>query len=166
MDERPGCLAETEITPPAPEDKTPGPDNLLDRQRQDLVHSNLGRHPSGHHFFPAITTDASTGTTNVIYYSTEKDSFKHELSVVLNQIATGSTTLGAPQFLANKLDIDDDPGDQGFFLFSPFIGAVARGNGTPGQSHLYTSFDSTAVNGTYNGKSIPESNNTIMLHTF
>jgi hypothetical protein len=121
---------------------------------------------SGHHFFPAIATDASTGTTNVVYYSTEKDSFKHEVSVVLNQIASGSTTIGAPQFLVNKLDIDDDPGDQGFFLFSTFIGAVARGNGTPGQSHLYTSFDSTAVNGTYNGKSIPESNNTIMLHTF
>jgi hypothetical protein len=121
---------------------------------------------AGHHFFPAISTDASTGTTNLIYYSTEKDTFKHEASVVLNQIAAGSTTIGAEQFLTNKLDIDDDPGNQGFFLFSTFIGTIARGNGTPGQSHLYTSFDSTAANGTYNGKSLPESNNTIVLKIF
>jgi hypothetical protein len=121
---------------------------------------------AGHHYFPAIATDASTGTTNLVYYTTEKDAFKHEVNVVLNQIAAGSTTVGAPQFLTGKLDIDDDPANQGFFLFSTFIGAVARGNGTPGQSHLYTSFDSTAVNGNYNGKFIPESNNTIMLHPF
>ena len=68
--------------------------------------------------------------------------------------------------MTSKLDIDDGPGNQGFFLFSTFIGAIARGNGTPGQSHLYTSFDSTAVNGTYNGKFLPESNNTIILKTF
>ncbi|HEV2379942.1 MAG TPA: hypothetical protein VG206_09130 [Terriglobia bacterium] len=121
---------------------------------------------AGHDFFPAISTDASTGTTNLVYYSTEKDTFKHEVSVVLNQIAAGSTTVGAAQILSNKLDIDDDPGDQGFLLFGTFIGTIARGNGTPGQSHLYTSFDSTAANGTYGGKSLPESNNTIMLHTF
>jgi hypothetical protein len=121
---------------------------------------------AGHHFFPAISTDASTGTTNLVYYTTEKDTFKHEVSVVLNQIAAGSTTVGAPQFLINKLDIDDDPGNQGFFLFSTFIGAIARGNGTPGQSHLYTSFDSTAVNGSYNGRSLPESNNHVTLKVY
>lgn len=121
---------------------------------------------AGHHFFPAISTDASTGTTNLIYYTTEKDTFKHEVTVILNPIAAGTTMIGAPQFLTNKLDFDDDPGDQGYFLFSTFIGAIARGNGTPGQSHLYTSFDSTAVKGTYEGKSLPESNNTLMLHTF
>ena len=121
---------------------------------------------AGHHFFPAISTDASTGTTNIVYYTTEKDPFKHEVSVALNLIAAGSTTLGAPQFLTKSLDIDDDPGNQGFFLFSTFIGAIARGNGTPGQSRLYTSFDSTAVSGTYGGRSLPESNNHILLHTF
>lgn len=121
---------------------------------------------AGHHFFPAISTDASTGTVNLIYYTTEKDAYKHEVSVVLNQIAAGGTTLGAAQFLTKNLDIDDDPGNQGFFLFSDFIGVTARGNGTPGQSHLYTSFDSTAANGAYGGKALPESNNTVMLHPF
>jgi hypothetical protein len=120
---------------------------------------------AGHHFFPAIGTDASTGTTNVVY-KTEKDMFKHEVSVVLNQILAGSTTVGAPQFLTNKLDIDDDPGNQGFFLFSTFIGAIARGNGKPGQSHLDTSFDSTAVDGSYNGRSLPESNNQVALKVY
>jgi hypothetical protein len=44
------------------------------------------------------------------------------------------------------------------------MGVIARGNGV--QSRLYSSFDSTAVDGTYAGFLTPELNNTISLFSY
>jgi hypothetical protein len=46
------------------------------------------------------------------------------------------------------------------------MGAVAHGTGAAGQSHLYLSFDSSAVDGTYNKEPLPEENNHIVLVTY
>jgi hypothetical protein len=46
------------------------------------------------------------------------------------------------------------------------MGIVARGNHATGISHLYTSFDSTAVTGNYNGRALPELNNHISMITY
>lgn len=122
---------------------------------------------SGHHFFPAIAADQSTGTVNVVYYTTEGNRFHHDVRVFLNQIGPGSTTLGPPQQITKTLaPMDTDPNLLGTFLDDFHIGAIARGTGTTGQSHLYTSFDLTVVNGTYGTKPLPEKNNHISLNTF
>jgi hypothetical protein len=123
---------------------------------------------SGFHVFPTITNDASTGTVSIVHYSTEGDYFEHEIRVILNQIPLGSTAFGPPQPVTSFTPTDDPPalGFQVIAGFELYMGAVAHGTGTTGQSHLYLSFDSEAVNGTYDGKPLPELNNHIKLLTF
>jgi hypothetical protein len=63
--------------------------------------------------------------------------------------------------------MDIDPGDVSVAGALDYrTGAIAHGTGTAGQSHLYLSFDSDAVNGTYNQKPLPELNNFIELITY
>jgi hypothetical protein len=121
----------------------------------------------GHHFFPGISTDASTGIVSLAYYSTEGDPFRHDVRVVLNQIAPHSTALGAAQLITKTFEPNDrDPGNLGAFLFDGFVGVTTRGTGMPGFSRLYTSFDSTSAKGTYSGRPLAEQNNHISLHIF
>jgi hypothetical protein len=121
----------------------------------------------GHHFYPSITTDPSTGVVQVAYYSTEGDKFVHAVRVFRNQINPGGITIGAPQAVTKLADpIDGDPDGLGSSQFDLFMGAVARGNGITGQSRLYLSFDSTTVAGTYEGRPAPELNNHILAVTF
>jgi len=122
---------------------------------------------SGHHFYPAISTDASTGIVNLAYYSAEGDPFNHELRVWRNQILPGTTAVGTPQMVTTVLDpIDSDPQDFGLLQSDFFMGAVARGNGPSGQSRFYTSFDSTTVSGSYKGRPGPELNNHISVFSY
>ena len=119
------------------------------------------------HFFPSITNDASTGTVSIAYYSTEGDSFFRNTRVFLSQIPPGSTTVGPAKAVTTFTPIDDDPGNVAVTgAFDYRMGAVARGTGTSGQSHLYLSFDSEAVDGTYNKKPLPELNNFVDLIQF
>jgi len=122
---------------------------------------------SGHHFFPAISTDASTGVVNLSYVSAQGDKYNHEVQVWRNQIASGATTLGTAQQVTTIFDpIDSDPQNVGFVLSDFYMGIKARGTGTVGQSHVYTSFDSTFVPGTYNGQADNELNNTIDMFIY
>lgn len=122
---------------------------------------------AGHHFYPAITTDTSIGIVNLAYYSAEGDTFNHEVRVWRNQILPGTTTVGTPKMVTGVLDpIDSDPQDLGLIQSDFFMGAIARGNGWSGQSRLYTSFDSTTVSGTYNGRPDPELNNHISVFNY
>jgi hypothetical protein len=122
---------------------------------------------AGHHFYPSITTDASTGIVNLAYYSTEGDKFNHEVQVWRNQILPGTTTVGTPQMVTTILDpIDSDPHDLGLLQSDAFMGAIARGNGVSGQSRLYTSFDSTTVRGSYEGRLNFELNNHISVFSY
>lgn len=116
------------------------------------------------HFFPSITNDASTSTVSIAYYSTEGDSFFRNTRVFLSQIPPGSTTAGPAKAVTTFTPVDDDPGNVAALgAFDYRIGAIARGTGTAGQSHLYLSFDSEAVDGVYNKKPLPELNNFIDL---
>jgi hypothetical protein len=122
---------------------------------------------TGHHFYPAITTDTSTGIVNLAYYSAESDPFNHEVEVWRNQILPGTTTVGTPQMVTGILDpIDSNPQQLGLLQSDFFMGAIARGNGVSGRSRLYTSFDSTTVSGTYKGRPDPELNNHISVFSY
>jgi len=121
----------------------------------------------GHHFYPSIAADKSTGAVSVVYYTTEGDAFHHRVRVILNQVAPGNTTLRPPQQLTHDLvPMDVAPGGLNTDMDDFHIGAIARGTGTKGQSHLYTSFNQTIVSGTYNGQPLPEKNNHITLTTY
>lgn len=118
----------------------------------------------GFHFFPTVTNDASTGTVTVAHYSTEGDYFQHDIRVVLNQVLPGTTTLGSSNPVTTfTSQTNFAMGGAGADLS---MGAVARGTGVTGQSHLYLSFDSIAVNGIYNGEPVPDENNHIELISY
>jgi hypothetical protein len=122
---------------------------------------------TGHHFFPSITTDASTGIVHLAYYSTEGDPFNHSVRVFRNQIRAGTTAPGTPIAVTTVLDpIDETPAREGMLQNDFFLGIVARGTSASGQSHLYTSFDSTVVPGSYRGQPLTELNNHISLVTY
>ena len=124
---------------------------------------------SGHHLMPTVTTDASTGIVNIVYYSTEGDRFNHEVRVFVNRVKPSGTIIGPPQSITTVFNAIDDfaPSNTGAAFFGDrTVGASARGNGSSGQTRLYTSFDSTAANGTYNGKPLRELNNTIAVLRF
>jgi hypothetical protein len=122
---------------------------------------------SGHHFYPSIAADKSTGTVSVVYYTTEGNQFHHRVRVFLNQAAAGSTALGPAQQITTVLaPMDIAPGGLNTDMDDFHMGAIARGTGTAGQSHLYTSFNQTIVNGTYNGQPLPDKNNHIGLTVY
>lgn len=123
----------------------------------------------GHHFFPAIATDDSTGTVSLVYYTTEGDPFHHRVRVFLNQIAPGTTTLGPPQSVIKSQVPMDIAADQPYTFSNQDdfrIGVAARGTGVKGQSHVYTSFGLSVVNGTYAGEPLPDKNNHINLFAY
>ncbi len=118
-------------------------------------------------FFPSITNDASTGTVSIAYDSTKNDVFFRDTRVFMSQIPPGSTTVGRAQPVSPFSPIDIDPGGVSYLGALDYrMGAIAHGTGTAGQSHLYLSFDSATVNGTYNKKPLPELNNFIELITY
>jgi hypothetical protein len=161
-------------TPPPP--PTPQPTLCLNTEVNMTVSSDGGQTWStpasvdtaaGHHFYSSIAADESTGTVSVVYYSTEGNEFHHRVRVLLNQAAPGSTTLGPPQQLTTSLvPMDIAPGGLNTDMDDFHMGAIARGTGTKGQSHLYTSFNQTIVNGTYNGQPLPDKNNHISLTVY
>ena len=81
----------------------------------------------GHHFYPSITTDPSTGVVHIAYYSTEGDRFVHAVRVFRNQINPGGITIGAPQAVTKLADpIDGDPDSLGSLQFDLFMGCGER----------------------------------------
>ena len=123
----------------------------------------------GHQFFPWISTDASTGTVNIVYYNTASDFFHKRIVVSLNQITAGSTTVGAPVAITSSpAPWDADPTQNPFAIgFDFHFGMKARGIGTAGHSTVYTSFTSTADRpGVYSGSQLPEQNNNLQKLTY
>ncbi|MEO8658958.1 MAG: hypothetical protein ABI693_10835 [Bryobacteraceae bacterium] len=164
----------TPYTPPPP--PSPQPTLCLNTQVKMVVSADGGQSwsapvaadaASGHHFYPSIAVDRSTGTSNLVYYTTAGDPFHHRVNVVMNQIAPGSTVLG-PQMPLTQFPAPMDlaPGRLHLDMNDFHLGAIVRGTGVAGQSHLYTSFSRTMVNGTYNGAPLPDKNNHITLTVY
>jgi hypothetical protein len=114
-------------------------------------------------FFSSITNDSSTGTVSIAYYSTQGDVFFRNARVLVSQIAPGSTTVGPAKAATAFTPIDTDPGQNAESSEDWMMGVTAHGTGTPGESHLYLSFDSELVDGTYDGAPLPELNNFLEL---
>jgi hypothetical protein len=101
---------------------------------------------------------------NIVYYDTGADFLHRRMVVSLNQIAAGSTTVGAPiKVITVPVPWDADPNENPFGpVFDFHVGMKARGMGTPGFSRVYASFTSTADReGSFNGVRLPEQNNNL-----
>jgi len=123
----------------------------------------------GHQFFPCISTDTSTGTVNIVYYNTAQDSFHKRIVVSLNQIAAGTTTVGAPiGVTTTPAPWDADPTQNPLAIgFDYHFGMKSRGTGVAGQSRVYASFTSTADRrAVYSGSHLPEQNNNLQKLTY
>jgi hypothetical protein len=124
----------------------------------------------GHQFFPWISTDESTGTVNIVYYDTEQDFLLKRITVVLNQIAPGTTKVGPPIALTTTgIPWDADPNQTALALddFDFHIGMKSRGMGSAGNSRVYVSFTSTGDRkGSYTGGTLPEQNNNLQEFTY
>ncbi len=124
----------------------------------------------GQQFFSAIATDASTGTVNIAYYSTENDPFGERPQVFLAQVAPGGTTVGTPKLLTSASA--DMQASSPILLpfqatgFGDRIGLAAAGTGTAGKSRAYVGFTWSSVPGTYGGVSSTDVNNHLTLFQY
>ena len=117
----------------------------------------------GQQFLGTIALDASTGTVNIAYYSSQNDPLRLRTQVFLAQIPPGQTSVGAiHQITATLYD-----GPTGFILFDEdsrsccdYIGLAAAGTGQAGQSHAYIHFMG-ATDGILNGQNFPIYTNTL-----
>jgi len=114
----------------------------------------------GQQLFGNLALDASTGTVNIAYYSTENDPLKTRMQVFLAQILPGETTAGTPQQITSQLY----DGALGGFnntesLPGNYLGIAAGGTGTAGQSVVYIHFTGSIADGIYNGVTFPVINN-------
>jgi hypothetical protein len=114
----------------------------------------------GQQLFGNIALDASTGTVNIAYYSTENDALKTRMQVFLAQIPPEQTTAGTPVQITSALY----DGPLGGFnntesLPGNYLGIAAGGTGVAGESVVYIHFTGSVADGIYNGAPFPVINN-------
>jgi hypothetical protein len=113
-------------------------------------------------FQPWITTDRTTNTLQIGYYTSANDTaFQHRALVALRQIPPGSLTPDVPtaaQIVTSvALEPNGDPVLQGIFI-GHYLGVAARSSAAGG-ARVYVHYTHTSVPGIYNGVSDPEQNN-------
>ncbi|HXW89680.1 MAG TPA: hypothetical protein VEK33_03965 [Terriglobales bacterium] len=126
----------------------------------------------GHQFFGTIAVDASTGTTNITYYSTQNDPFLQRAQLFLSQIPAGSTTPN-PAVALTAASTDPNVGIQNLVMqngvnvdVGDYIGLAVAGTGTKGQSKVYVHYTWNNVFGISNGTEQPDPNNTLVPFSY
>jgi hypothetical protein len=118
----------------------------------------------GQQFHAAMALDNSTGTINIIYYSTENDLEKLRSQVFLAQILPGTTTAGKPIQLTSRFY--DAPQFGSFFSgYGDYISLAAAGTGNAGQSKVYVHV-AGAIKGIYNDQAFPAVGNILTLFQY
>src|SRR5258708_8486198 len=118
---------------------------------------------SGQQFLGAVALDASTGTVNIGYYSTEKDSVKLRMQVFLAQILPGQTSVSGPHqvtsaFYDGAIIGSAVPSNGETYSF---IGMAAAGTGTAGQSHAYIHFTGSTGQDQFGAVPFPAARNVL-----
>jgi hypothetical protein len=118
----------------------------------------------GQQFLGNIALDASTGTVNIAYYSTQNDPLQLRTQVFLAQIQPGQTTVGAINQITSA-PFDGQPNCYSYgnpqLACSAWIGLAAAGTGQKGQSHVYIHYTGSTSNGSFNGQAFPIYTNTL-----
>jgi hypothetical protein len=124
---------------------------------------------AGQQFLGDIALDASTGTVNIAYYSSQSDSLNLGTQVFLAQILPGQSTIGSVNQLTTALF--DAP--FGCLLYggqplscSAHIGVAAAGTGQTGHSRAYVHFTGSTTNGSFNGQAFPIYTNTLTQFSY
>jgi hypothetical protein len=118
----------------------------------------------GQQFLGNIALDASTGTVNIAYYSTQNDPMQLRTQVFLAQIPLGQTTVGK----INQITQNPFDGQPSCVVYGnpalacgAWIGVAAAGTGQKGQSRVYIHFTGSTSNGSFNGQAFPIYANTL-----
>lgn len=124
---------------------------------------------AGHQASPSIAYDTGQNTINIAYYSTGFDLYKNDVRMVLNQIASGTTTVGSPTNITTSYD--STTGDGTIFAssgnpFGDYMGLAARGGTGSGSSRVYLGFTNNARQGTYGTVSNTQADNNISRATY
>jgi hypothetical protein len=117
---------------------------------------------AGQQFLSNVALDASTGTVNIAYYSTENDPLKLKPQIFLAQIPSGQITVNTPQQITSAFYGGSIPDLVDVAIIFPgvsYIGLAAAGTGMPGQSHVYIHFTGSTIQGNYGGVPFPVTNN-------
>jgi hypothetical protein len=103
---------------------------------------------AGQQFLANIALDASTGTVNIAYFSSQNDKLTFHTQVFLAQVPPGQTTAGAPhQITQTPYD-----GPFGYLEGATDLNLAAGGTGQPGHSVVYFHFTGSTAKGIYNGQ--------------
>lgn len=102
---------------------------------------------AGQQFLANMALDASTGTVNIAYFSSQNDTLTFHTQVFLAQVPPGQTTAGAPH------QITQTPYDGPFgYETATDLSVAAGGTGQSGQSRVYIHFTGSTAKGIYNGQ--------------
>ena len=126
------------------------------------------RTSTGHQFLPAIAYDTGQNIINIAYYDTGSDHYKNRTVMGLNQIASGTTTVGSTVHLTTSYDSLQGDGTTYPYDYSPgdYIGLAAHGGSGAGSSRIYVGFVNNARNGTYSGVSNTQADNNVSRATY
>lgn len=119
---------------------------------------------AGQQFFSSIALDASTGTVNIGYYSTENDFFGQRPQVFLAQVPPGTTTPDTPQLLTSGTG-DVQATSPLTVLFQP-TGFGDRLGIAAAPSRVYAGFTWNSVPGIYAGVASPDMNNHLIRFSY
>ncbi|MGC2111321.1 MAG: hypothetical protein WA655_17535 [Candidatus Korobacteraceae bacterium] len=125
---------------------------------------------SGHQIMPAIAYDTGQNIVTIAYYSTKSDAYKNKVVMEMNQIASGSITVGSTVDVTTSYDsIAGDGTNTDSFDSNPmgdFTGLAAHGGSGAGSSRVYLGFTNNARMGTYTGISNTQADNNVSRVTY
>jgi hypothetical protein len=125
---------------------------------------------SGHQFMPSIAYDTGQNIISIAYYSTKSDGYKNKVVMLMNQIASGSITVGSTVSVTTSYDsITGDGTNTDSFDSNPlgdFTGLAAHGGSGAGSSRVYLGFTNNARMGSYNSISNTQADNNVSRVTY
>lgn len=103
---------------------------------------------AGQQFLANMALDASTGTVNIAYFSSQNDKLAFHTQVFLAQVPPGQTSAGVPHQITQTLYAGPFGYDEG----ATDLSLAAGGTGQTGQSVVYFHFTGSTAKGMYNGQ--------------
>ena len=124
---------------------------------------------TGHQFMPSIAYDTGQNIITIGYYSTRSDLYKNRVVMLMQQIPSGSLTLGSTIVATTSYDSIQGNGTSTLFEGNPMgdvLGLAAHGGSGSGSSRVYMGFTNNARQGTYNGISNTQADNNLSRVTY
>jgi len=124
---------------------------------------------AGHQIMPSIAYDTGQNIVSIAYYSTSSDLYKNREVMKMNQIASGSITIGSTIAVTTSYDSIQGDGTSEQLEsnpLGPFMGLAAHGGSGSGSSRVYLGFTNNARQGTYDGINNTQADNNVSRVTY